>query len=119
MKGGTCEVTSFRQENALKSLLQVLVKVLLQCRAQKTVHMPPFIEYGVRFVISQRTFEVMIFDKREMFEADHSVKFRRCEKTKAISSKGGHVNFLVLCMKHYQNLYQMPKISCEGAPPEI
>ena len=95
------------------------MKVLLQYRAQKTVHMPPFIEYGVRFVISQRTFEVMIFDKREMFEADHSIKFRRCEKTKAISSKGGHVNFLVLCMKHYQNLYQMPNISCEGGPPEI
>ena len=31
----------------------------------------------------------------------HSKEFRRYEKTKAIPSKGGHMNFLVLCIKPY------------------
>ena len=75
--------------------------------------------YGIYFVLSLRVFDVTAFEKPAIFEAHHSKKFRRYEKTKAICSKGGHVNFLVLCIKHYQNLYQMPNISREGGPPEF
>ena len=63
--------------------------------------MPPSAVYGLRFFISRHDLDVMTFEKPVIFEAHHSKKFRRYEKMKAISSKGGHMNFLVLCIKPY------------------
>ena len=63
--------------------------------------MSPSTGYGLRFVISRSAFDVMRFEKQVTFETHHSKKFRGYEKTKAISSKGGHMYFLVLCMKPY------------------
>ena len=56
---------------------------------------------GLRFVVSRLVFDVMAFEKQVTFQAHHSKKFRRYEKTKAISSKEGYMNFLVLCIKPY------------------
>ena len=63
--------------------------------------MPPSTEYGLRFVISHHAFDVITFETQVTFEAYHSKKFWRYEKTKAISSEGGYMNFLVLCIKPY------------------
>ena len=63
--------------------------------------MSPSTGYGLRFVISRRAFDVVAFEKQVAFETHHSKKFRGYEKTKATSSKGGHMYFLVLCMKPY------------------
>ena len=63
--------------------------------------MSPSTGYGLRFVISRPDFDIMAFEKEVTFETHHSKKFWRYEKTKAISSKGGHMYFLVLCMKSY------------------
>ena len=35
--------------------------------------MTPLTGYALRFVISHRAFDVMTFEKREVFEADHSL----------------------------------------------
>ena len=67
--------------------------------------MSPFAGYDLRFVISPNVFDVMTFEKQMIFEACSSKKFARYEKTKVISSKGGHMNFLVLCTKMYGKLY--------------
>ena len=61
----------------------------------------PSTGYGFRFVIFLHAFDVMTFAKPVIFKAHHSKKFRRYEKTKAISSKGAHMNFLVLGIKPY------------------
>ena len=63
--------------------------------------MPPSTGYCLRFVISLRVLDVMNFVKPVAFEAQHSKEFRRYEKPKAISSKGVHMIFLVLCIKPY------------------
>ena len=63
--------------------------------------MSPFAGNGLRFAISPHAFDVMTFEKPVIFETHHSKKFRRYEKTKAISRQGGHMNFLVLCIKPY------------------
>ena len=57
--------------------------------------------YGIRFVISCFALDVMAFENLVTFEPHHIKKFRRYEKMKAISSNGGYMNFLVLCMKPY------------------
>ena len=80
----------------------------------------PLTGYGIYFVLSLRVFDVTAFEKPAIFEAHHSKKFRRYEKTKAISSKGGYMNFLVLCIKPYQILTKGQKgiswLFCEGQP---
>ena len=53
------------------------------------------------FVISSRAFDAMTSEKREIFEDDHSKTVGDAKKRKAISSKGGHKNFLVVCIKPY------------------
>ena len=63
--------------------------------------MSPPTGYGLRFLISRRAFNIMAFEQQVTFEAHHSKRFRRYEKMKAISSKGGDMNFLFLCMKPY------------------
>ena len=63
--------------------------------------MPPSTRYGLRFVISHHAFDIMTFEKQVAFETYDSKKFRRYEKTNAISSEGWYMNFLVLCIKPY------------------
>ena len=49
-------------KNALKCLLQALLKVFLEYRAQKKeISQIPSIEYDIRVVIYQCAFEVMTF----------------------------------------------------------
>ncbi len=60
-----------------------------------------FTGYALRFVISPEAFDVMTFEKSVIFKTHHRKKFRIYEKNKTISSKGVHVNFLVLRIKPY------------------
>ena len=63
--------------------------------------MPPSTRYGLHFVIYHHVLDVITFEKQVTFEAYDSKKFRRYEKTNAISSEGWYMNFLVLCIKLY------------------
>eukprot|EP00493_Phyllostaurus_siculus_P000090 UN00091 len=60
-----CELSSFRRENTLKCLLQVLP--ILQYRVQKLVEISHILlnylsKYGIRVVISQCAFVVVTFE---------------------------------------------------------
>ena len=71
---GAYELSSFRKENVSKCLLQALLKHFSQYHGQKKkVQMPSLTEYALRSVISHCAFDVMTFEKREIFEADHSL----------------------------------------------
>ena len=61
----------------------------------------PFGWIWASFCHISHAFDVMTVEKPVIFETHHNKKFRRYEKTKAISSKGGHMNFLVLGIKPY------------------
>ena len=67
--------------------------------------MSPFAGYDLRFFISRKLFAATSFEDHLFFKGHHIENIRRYDKTKVISSKGGHMNFLVLCTKMYGKLY--------------
>ena len=86
---------------AILALTKEFSKVL--CIKLKSLH-PPFGGCGLRFSISFDISSGASFELLKLFaffKARYIHEFRRYEKTKGTSTKGGNVNSSVLCIKPY------------------
>ena len=61
--------------------------------------MPPFAGYGLGFFISFKLFAMLTFECYWFYKFRYIQNTKRYDKTEAIFSRGGHMNFLLLGTK--------------------